>query len=121
MRGGLCGIAAVFVLILAVVACAPGTDEAEGSPIAVGGHPLSGKPAPEIYQLAAARLGVSPGACVAIEDSRNGVRAAKAAGMACIAVPEPWASADLTLPTLEALTAQHLQVPNGSGQGTSRS
>ena len=48
MRGGLCGIAAVWVLILAVVACAPAADEADGSPIAVGGHPLSGKPAPEI-------------------------------------------------------------------------
>lgn len=71
-----------------------------------------GKPAPEIYQLAAERLGVDPRACVAIEDSRNGVRAAKAAGMACIAVPQPWDPADLSLPTLEALTAQHLQQPS---------
>ena len=77
--------------------------------ICTGDDVTHGKPAPEIYQLAAARLGVPPAACVAIEDSQNGVRAAKAAGMACIAVPEPWDPADLSLPTLEALSAQHLQ------------
>jgi HAD superfamily hydrolase (TIGR01509 family) len=77
--------------------------------ICTGDDVERGKPAPEIYQLAAERLGVDPGACVAIEDSRNGVRAAKAAGMVCIAVPEPWDPADLSLPTLEALTPQHLQ------------
>ena len=83
-------------------------------PICTGDDVERGKPAPEIYQLAAARLGVLPAACVAIEDSQNGVRAAKAAGMACIAVPEPWDPADLSLPTLEALTAQHLQHANPS-------
>jgi HAD superfamily hydrolase (TIGR01509 family) len=77
--------------------------------ICTGDDVAHGKPAPEIYQLAAARLGVEPAACVAIEDSQNGVRAAKAAGMVCIAVPEPWDPADLTLPTLEALTPQHLR------------
>ena len=77
--------------------------------ICTGDDVTHGKPAPEIYQLAAARLGVPPAACVAIEDSRNGVRAAKAAGMVCISVPEPWDPADLTLPTLEALTARHLR------------
>ncbi|MHC4972620.1 MAG: HAD family hydrolase [Planctomycetota bacterium] len=77
--------------------------------ICTGDDVERGKPAPEIYQLAAERLGVDPGACVAIEDSRNGVRAAKDAGMVCIAVPEPWEPADFSLPTLEALTPQHLQ------------
>lgn len=46
-----------------------------------------GKPDPTIYLLAAARLGVEPGSCVAIEDAPAGVAAAKAAGMSCIAVP----------------------------------
>jgi cytochrome c biogenesis protein CcmG/thiol:disulfide interchange protein DsbE len=46
MRATLVGLAALLVLLVA--ACAPGTDEAEGSPIAVGGHPLYGEPAPEI-------------------------------------------------------------------------
>ena len=48
-----------------------------------------GKPAPDVYILAAARLGVPATACVAIEDSSNGLRAAVAAGMATIAVPNP--------------------------------
>jgi beta-phosphoglucomutase-like phosphatase (HAD superfamily) len=48
----------------------------------------AGKPAPDVYLGAAARLGVPPTACVAVEDSRNGVLAALAAGMWCVAVPE---------------------------------
>jgi HAD superfamily hydrolase (TIGR01509 family) len=44
------------------------------------------KPAPEIYMMAAQRLGVAPVACVAIEDAPAGVEAAKRAGMRCIAV-----------------------------------
>jgi len=42
------------------------------------------KPAPDIYDMAAERLGVSPSACVVVEDSANGVAAAVAAGMKCI-------------------------------------
>jgi len=43
-----------------------------------------GKPSPAIYLLTAKRLGVSPAACIAIEDSKNGVHSAKNAGMFCI-------------------------------------
>ena len=46
-----------------------------------------GKPHPEIYQTAAARLGVSPGEMVVLEDSENGCRAAGAAGAIAVAVP----------------------------------
>jgi HAD superfamily hydrolase (TIGR01509 family) len=46
-----------------------------------------GKPAPDVYLEAARLVGVEPDRCVAIEDSSNGVRAAVAAGMAVIAVP----------------------------------
>jgi HAD superfamily hydrolase (TIGR01509 family) len=46
-----------------------------------------GKPAPDVYLEAARRLGVPAGRCVAVEDSSNGLRAAAAAGMAVIAVP----------------------------------
>ena len=46
-----------------------------------------GKPAPDVYLEAARRLDADPHDCVAIEDSHNGIRAAKAAGMACIAIP----------------------------------
>jgi len=48
-----------------------------------------GKPAPDVYLAAARGLGVEPTDCVAIEDSSNGLRAAAAAGMTVIAVPNP--------------------------------
>lgn len=43
-----------------------------------------GKPAPDLYLHAAARMGVDPAACVVVEDSPRGVEAALAAGMACL-------------------------------------
>ena len=46
-----------------------------------------GKPSPDVYLEAARRLGVDPTACVAVEDSANGIRAAHAAGMRVIAFP----------------------------------
>jgi HAD superfamily hydrolase (TIGR01509 family) len=48
-----------------------------------------GKPAPDVYVEAARRLGVEPGACAAVEDSTNGIRAGHAAGMRVVAVPRP--------------------------------
>jgi HAD superfamily hydrolase (TIGR01509 family) len=48
-----------------------------------------GKPAPDVYVETARRLGVDPRACVAIEDSANGLRAAHAAGMPVVAAPNP--------------------------------
>lgn len=53
-----------------------------------------GKPHPGVYLTAAKRLGVSPGECLALEDSVNGVLAATSAGMRCIAVPERWPVVD---------------------------
>jgi HAD superfamily hydrolase (TIGR01509 family) len=50
-----------------------------------------GKPAPEIFQIVARGLSVAPVACLVIEDSSAGVRAALAAGMECIAVPSGFA------------------------------
>jgi len=47
---------------------------------------VNGKPDPEPFLRAAAGLGVQPTRCVVVEDSPGGVRAAKAAGMACVAV-----------------------------------
>jgi HAD superfamily hydrolase (TIGR01509 family) len=46
-----------------------------------------GKPAPDVYLEAARRLGVEPAQCAAVEDSSNGLRAAHAAGMRVLAVP----------------------------------
>jgi HAD superfamily hydrolase (TIGR01509 family) len=46
-----------------------------------------GKPAPDVYLTAVARLGLTPADCAAIEDSSNGLRSAAAAGLTVIAVP----------------------------------
>jgi len=55
--------------------------------VASGDYPRP-KPNPDPYLLAAERLGVDPAACLALEDSHNGVRAAHAAGMMTIMVPD---------------------------------
>jgi HAD superfamily hydrolase (TIGR01509 family) len=47
----------------------------------------TGKPAPDVYLLAATRLGVAPEACLVVEDSLNGVLAGRAAGMFVVLVP----------------------------------
>jgi beta-phosphoglucomutase-like phosphatase (HAD superfamily) len=69
------------------------------------------KPDPELFLLAAARLGVSPGDCLVFEDSPNGMRAALAAGMRCVAVPNaltrPLARPEVDL-VLESLDARPL-------------
>lgn len=54
-----------------------------------------GKPAPDVYLTAAGMLGVKPADCLVFEDSLAGVRAAKAAGMYCVAVPDADAPKDL--------------------------
>lgn len=48
-----------------------------------------GKPRPDVYLEAARRLGIDPPACLAVEDSSNGLRAAAAAGMTVVAIPNP--------------------------------
>ncbi|MGP8161628.1 MAG: hexitol phosphatase HxpB [Candidatus Dormibacteria bacterium] len=53
-----------------------------------------GKPAGDVYLTAARRLGLSPAVCLAVEDSPNGVLAAQAAGMRCVAVPDRLLAAD---------------------------
>src|SRR5215208_5937455 len=70
-------------------------------------HEAYGKPHPGVYIEAAGRLGVEPWRCLTFEDSPNGVIAAKAARMHCIAVPDPalrndrrLQAADLILPSL---------------------
>ena len=73
-----------------------------------------GKPAPDVYLLAAQRLGVPARECAAIEDSANGIRAAVAAGMATIAIPnrafpppdDVLAQAHVVLPSLRELTPE---------------
>ena len=45
------------------------------------------KPAPDCYRVACELLGADPGNALAVEDSANGIAAAKAAGLWCVAVP----------------------------------
>ena len=68
-----------------------------------------GKPAPDVFLETARRLALPPRECLVVEDSRNGLLAAKAAGMACAAVPCPatrhenFAEADFRLTALPEL------------------
>lgn len=52
------------------------------------------KPAPDIYLWVLERLGLPAGACLAIEDSRNGLRAALAAGLPCLVTPALYTGED---------------------------
>lgn len=61
-----------------------GEDIAARMPVFAGDMVPKKKPAPDIYLLAAERLGVNPARCVVVEDSRIGLLAAKAAGMRCV-------------------------------------
>jgi HAD superfamily hydrolase (TIGR01509 family) len=55
----------------------------------VDGNIARTKPAPDLFLVAAARLGADPARCVVLEDSPNGIAAGRAAGMAVVAVPGP--------------------------------
>ncbi|OGL30527.1 hypothetical protein A3F37_01495 [Candidatus Saccharibacteria bacterium RIFCSPHIGHO2_12_FULL_41_12] len=75
-----------------------------------------GKPDPSVYISTSKELGVHPNHCLAFEDSVNGVLAAKAAKMKCIAIPEPkminnkrFAAADIILHSLHDFTPQMLK------------
>jgi HAD superfamily hydrolase (TIGR01509 family) len=60
------------------------------------------KPDPGVYRLAVDRLGVAPHEAAAFEDSPNGIAAARAAGLRCIAVPN-WMTEDLDLSAADAV------------------
>lgn len=72
------------------------------------------KPDPELYLSVCACLGVAPSSAVALEDSANGIAAAKAAGLRCVAIPNPMTAgldlgaADLRITSLAAVTVAGL-------------
>ncbi|MFK7855377.1 MAG: HAD family hydrolase [Granulosicoccus sp.] len=73
----------------------------------IGGDQIeNGKPAPDIYLKAAATLQTDPEHCIALEDSPNGVRAAHAAGMHVIQIPE------LVQPDTALLALGHTVLPD---------
>jgi sugar-phosphatase len=97
-----CGLAGAFAVVHSA------QDEARG------------KPDPAVYLSTAAKLGVAPERCLAIEDSPNGVLSAKDAGMACLAVPDPgltghagFGRADLVLASLDDLNDHGWRRLNG--------
>jgi HAD superfamily hydrolase (TIGR01509 family) len=75
-----------------------------------------GKPAPDVYLEVLRRLGADPAESLAVEDSENGIRAAKAAGMRVVALPNPHyppepealAEADEVLDSLHELTVERV-------------
>jgi len=82
--------------------------------VAADGDTMRAKPRPDLYLDALDRLGLEPHEAIAFEDSPNGVRAAKAAGLACVAVPNPITAtlalddADLVLESLEDIPLPEL-------------
>jgi len=81
----------------------------------VTGHEVTeGKPSPQVFLMAAQRLGVEPENCVVIEDAVAGVTAAKRAGMHCVAVTSTHSrqslkQADLIVKTLEEISINDLE------------
>jgi HAD superfamily hydrolase (TIGR01509 family) len=84
-----------------------------------------GKPAPDVYLEATARLGSPAERCAAVEDSHNGIRAAKAAGMRIVAIPNPrfppdadaLRLADVVLGSLAELTPERMLSGGASSRG----
>jgi HAD superfamily hydrolase (TIGR01509 family) len=80
------------------------------------------KPAPDIYLRALSLLRKSAAACLAVEDSANGLRAARAAGLATVVTPSRWtmaqdfAGADALLPSLEQTTLEDLRRLHGAAR-----
>lgn len=74
-----------------------------------------GKPAPDIFLLAAERLQVEPSRCLVLEDATNGVRAAKAAGMTCVAIASTHDRSELAEADLVVRNFSELSLANLAG------
>jgi beta-phosphoglucomutase family hydrolase len=84
--------------------------------IIVNGYEVeNGKPAPDIFVYAAKRLGVQPEGCIVIEDSKNGIEAAKSAGMKCVGFKnlnsgkQDLSSADMVIDSFSQLNYEKLR------------
>lgn len=82
--------------------------------VAAGDQVKAKKPAPDVFELALERLQLGPGACVAFEDSLNGVHSAKGAGLAVLVTPsiytddQDFSTADLVRDSLVGLAVDDL-------------
>lgn len=107
--------------VIAAALAALGIADAFAAVVSSDEVPL-GKPAPDVYLLAAARLAADPAACLVVEDSLNGVLAGRAAGMTVVLVPNdavppaPGAreAASVVLDRIERLDLASL-TPTGGG------
>ena len=84
------------------------------SAIISGDEVTRGKPDPQVFSLACARLGIEPSRCVVVEDAPVGIRAGRAAGMRTVAVlmyhpAEAFTEADLVVERLRDLTVTQLR------------
>jgi len=73
------------------------------------------KPAPDLFLAAARKLGIEPARCAVVEDAVNGIQAAKAAGMRCVAAaqtfpPDTLHLADLVRSTIAMVTLADLTI-----------
>ncbi len=77
--------------------------------IAAGDMVAAKKPAPDVFELALRKLGLPADACLAFEDSRNGVLSARGAGLRVVVTPSAYTDADdfdgadLVIPSLESV------------------
>ena len=102
--------------VIDAVVAASGLSETFGATVS-GEEVARGKPAPDIYLEAARRLGVDPARSAAVEDSTNGLRAAAAAGMRVVALPnrefpptdDSLGLATVVLDSLDELTPEALE------------
>ncbi len=83
------------------------------SAVATGADVDRGKPDPQVFELAAERIGVPPSHCAVIEDAPQGVEAANRAGMVSIALtstqaPDQLTHADLTIKELRELSPSRI-------------
>jgi HAD superfamily hydrolase (TIGR01509 family) len=74
------------------------------------------KPAPDIFLAAARKLGLEAGACTVVEDAVNGVQAAKAAGMRCVAVAQTFPAERLQVADLVRSTIGEVSLNDLTGK-----
>lgn len=80
--------------------------------VVTGGDVKNGKPSPDIFLLAAEKLNTLPEDCIVFEDAANGVKAAKNAGMKCVALSSHQTIASLQEADLVIDTFENLSFPN---------
>jgi HAD superfamily hydrolase (TIGR01509 family) len=103
--------------VRAILAHVVGQERADSFPLVLAGDVVPRKkPAPDIYLLAVERLGVRPADVLVIEDSRNGLEAATAAGLRCVVtvngytVDEDFTEAALVVSSLGDPDGEHTRV-----------